>query len=416
MKNLVALLAIPLAASAAHAQDSAGSPSVKISGFGTAALTWSDEDRAEYVRPNQIAGVKKSPRTGVDSNLGLQADMQVNDWLSFTAQGLVRQDAEPGYGAELGWAFAKARLSDHLSVRVGRVGIPIFMISDYRNVGYANTMLRPPAEVYSQVTFNSVNGADVSWQRSVGDTTLSAQFAYGQIKTPVTGNAHLDGKKIMALQLVAEHGPFTVRAGHARMKINVNDASSLNTLLAGLRAAGAGYRFPALGALANEIEAKDKTGTFSSVGLMMDWNNIVLQSEITQRKTETYINDTTSWYAMAGYRLGKFLPYVSHASLKIDDYIANTVPAACPAGYPAACTPTMRQLSAGVARLPYAAVGQGAQTTDTIGVRWDLYQSVALKAQVDRVKPTAGNGLLVNVQPGFTGPITVGAVALDFVF
>lgn len=418
MKNFVALLAIPLAAStsSALAQENSGFPAVKISGFGTGALTWTDEDKAEFVRPNQSAGVKKSPRTGVDSNLGLQADMQVNDWLSFTAQGLVRKDSDDSYGAELAWAFAKLRVNDALSVRVGRIGLPVFMISDYRNVGYANTLLRPPAEVYSQVPFNSADGVDVTWQKSFGDTTVTSQLAYGNNKVPLMGSLHMEGKKVMALQVVAEHGPFTARVGHARMKMNIHDSASFNTLLASLRAAGTGYRFPQLNTLAGDLAVDDKKGTFNSVGLTMDWNDIVLQGEYTKRTTESYINDTSSWYAMAGYRIGKFLPYASHASLKIDGTVQNTVPGSCPAGYPAACTPTMRQLSGAVARLPYSGLGQGEQSTNTIGVRWDFYRSVALKAQIDRVKPKVASGLFVNAQPGFTGPVTVGAVALDFVF
>src|SRR5690606_35002958 len=110
--------------------------------------------------------------------------------------------------------------------------------------------------------------------------------------------------------------------------------------------------------------------------LLMDWNNIVVQSEFAKRKNESgYINDTTAWYAMGAYRIGKFLPYVSHANLKIDNAIVNTVPAACPAGYPAACTPTLQQLGAGVRSLPNVGVGQGEQSTNTIGVRWDFGNS-----------------------------------------
>lgn len=85
-KILASLLALPLVAPVALAQDNA----VKISGFGTAALTWSDDDRAEFGRPNQASGAADNFRTGVDSNLGLQADYAVNSWLSLTAQGLVR--------------------------------------------------------------------------------------------------------------------------------------------------------------------------------------------------------------------------------------------------------------------------------------------------------------------------------------
>jgi hypothetical protein len=410
-KTMIAsLLALPLCASVAQAQENA----VKISGFGTAAATYSDDDRAEFARPNQASGSAGDFRTGIDSNLGLQADYTVNDWLSLTAQGLVRKDAEEGYGAELSWAFAKFRISDELSVRVGRVGLPIFMISDYRNVGYANTMLRPPSEVYSQVPFNSVDGADITWRHEFGNTSLTTQFAAGSTKAPVT-SFHVRGKDILALNLVAENGPFTLRVGHARTKITLDDLPSLNTLIGSLRAAGAGYRLPQLTALASDVEAKGDKGTFNSIGLTADWNNFVLQSEFAKRKTETYINDTTSWYVMGGYRIGKFLPYYTRSELKIDSTINNTVPTACPAGFPAACTPTLQALRAGVSRIAVSGVGQGEQTTDTIGVRWDFYKSAALKVQIDRIKPT-GSGLFINVKPGFSGPVTVGAVALDFVF
>ncbi len=416
-KRLIAtLLAFPLAASTSFAQESAGFPSVKVSGFGTGALTYADTDRAEFARPNQAGGSSSDFRTGIDSNLGLQADMPVNSWLSLTAQGLVRKDAEDDFGAELTWAFAKARISDEVSIRVGRVGLPVFMISDYRNVGYANNMLRPPAEVYSQVPFNSINGVDITWQHGFGDTTVTSQLAYGNVKSPLSGNIHAKGKGITALNVSAEHGPFIVRAGHAVAKVSVDDSVSLNTLVGGLRAAGAGYRFPQLATLAGEIEAKEKNTSFSSLGMSMDWNNIVLQTEFAKRKTKAYINDTSSWYVMGGYRIGKFMPYASHANLKIDGSVVNTVPAACPAGFPAACTPTLQALGAGVRRLPNTGVGQGEQSTNTIGVRWDFASSVALKAQVDRIKPKSGTGLFVNAQPGFNDTVTVGAVALDFVF
>jgi len=410
-KILASLLAFPLLAPTVQAQDNP----LKISGFGTLAVTRADDARAEFVRPNQVNGSADNFRTGIDSNLGLQADYAVNSWLSLTAQGLVRQDAEEHYGAELSWAFAKFRISDDLNVRLGRIGLPVFMISDYRNVGYANTMLRPPAEVYSQVPFNSVDGADVTWRHDIGNTSLTSQLAIGAIKTPLAGDLHVRGKDILALNVVAENGPFTLRVGHARTKVTVDDSASLNNLVGALRAAGAGYRLPQLGLLATQIEAKGNKGTFSSIGLGVDWNNFVLQTEFAKRKTDTYINDTSSWYLMGGYRIGKFLPYYTRAKLKIDGAIENTVPASCPAGYPAACTPTLQQLGTGVLRLPYTGVGQGEQTTDTIGVRWDFAQSMALKVQVDRIKPT-GNGLFVNAQPGFSGPVTVGAVALDVVF
>ncbi|MDL2356935.1 MAG: hypothetical protein QFF03_16910 [Pseudomonadota bacterium] len=412
---IVSLLTLPLALSCAYAQETSSAPTVAISGFGTAAMTMSDTDKAEFARPNQASGVGKTARPGVDSNFGVQANIGVNAWLSFTAQGLVRKDAEDDFGAELAWAFAKAKVSEKLSIRVGRIGLPVFMISDYRNVGYANTMLRPPGEMYAQVAMNSLDGIDATWQENIGDTTISAQLAFGGSRNGIasgTGVLHLDTRGTTALNLVAEHGPLTVRFGRADTTLTVNDSSQLNSLLSALRATGAGYGITQLAPLANALSVDKKKASFTAVGLGLDWKNLVVQSEYARRKTDSYVNATDSWYVMAGYRIDKLLPYYNHAETKSVGHVANTVPAACPAGYPAACTPTLQALSAGVNALNAGVT----QSTDTIGVRWDFYRSLALKVQIDRVRPSGSAGQLLHAAPGFTGPVTVGAVALDFVF
>lgn len=403
---IAAVLALPLALSSAFAQEAEG-PTVKIRGFGTGALTFTDTKDAEFARPNQAAGAKKSPRTGVDSNLGLQADIGINNWLSFTGQGLVRHDADDQYGAELAWAFAKAKVNDQFSVRVGRIGLPAFMISDYRNVGYANTFLRPPVEMYSQVPFNSLDGIDATWQQSFGDTTVTGQVAYGRTSADVAVGLRAKGKEMSAFNLVAEHGPFTARIGRVDARITITGSSSLNALIGGLRGASTALRQPQLAVMADELDATDKKASFTSVGLGMDWNNIVAQSEFAKRKTDSYVNDTTSWYLMGGYRFGKVLPYVIHGKLSIDGHPANVIPAGVPA---------LAALRAGANGLPYFGIGQGEQSTTSVGVRWDFHSSMALKAQIDRVQPKVGNGLLINAKPGFHDDVTVGAVALDFVF
>jgi hypothetical protein len=412
---LAALLALPLSTSA-YAQEPDAGPTVKVSGFGTGALTMSNTDDAEFARANQTRGVKKDARTGVDSNLGLQADVVINSWLSVTGQGLVRKDAQDDYGAEATLAFAKARINDELSIRAGRMGVPVFMISEYRNVGYANNFVRPPQEMYSQVPFGNIDGIDAIWQHAFGDVSLMSQLAVGRTKADIAGNLEAEMKSLVALNLVGEYGPFTARFGRAQGKLTITGSVPVDGFLASLRTAGAGYRMPVLNALAGELAADSKKSSFTSVGLGLDWNNVIGQAEYAKRKSDSYLNDTTSWYVMGGYRIGKFLPYYVHANLSIDSSVANTVPAACPAGFPAACRPTLAALSGGVVQLRSAGTGQGEQSTNTIGVRWDLYSKAALKFQVDRIKPKNGKGLFVNVNPGFSHAVTVGTVAIDFVF
>jgi len=407
---IVAALTLPLTVASAFAQDSSA---VRISGFGTAALTWSDTDEAEFARPNQASGVKKDPRTGVDSNLGLQADYTINSWLSVTGQGLVRKDAEDDYGAELSWAFAKIKLSDDLSVRVGRMAMPAFMISDYRNVGYANTFLRPPSEVYSQMPLNGIDGADITWQQQYGDTTFTALAAYGRSTVKMSSGVKAESRDQYALNLTAEHGPFILRVGRSGTKFTVDNAD-LSALAAAFYTSADAFNIPQLRDMGNKMATQSTEYTFSSAGLSMDWKNIVVQTEYAKRKMpDSFLGSSKSWYVMGGYRIGKFLPYYSHAKLTSTG-VTNTIPSSCAAGAPAACTPTVAALGGLMEAVRLGINGTG-QTTDSIGLRWDFTTSAALKFQVDRIKPET-TGLFVKTQPGFKGPVTVGAVALDFVF
>jgi hypothetical protein len=375
----------------------ADAPTVTISGFGTAALTATDTDEAEYARPNQASGVGKRPRTGVDSNFGVQGTARLNENFSVTLQGLARKSDEDYYGAELAWAFVKYKLNDEWSFRLGRMGLPVYMISDFRNVGYANTMIRPSSEVYRQVTLDNFNGADVVYQRSFGDTTMTAQFGVGNAKSESPGDSHIEYKPVTALHIVAERGPVTLRFGRVDASFSVIDSATLSGLVAGFRSAG-------LTQAADDFSVNEADGSFTSLGATVDYNNFLLQTEYAVRKTDSRsVPGTTSYYAMLGYRYGKLTPYYYYGNIKQDD--ARTYD-----GLPG--TGPLAALTAGANALAKA----GLQSTNAVGVRWDFHKSAALKVQIDRVKPRDGAGAFLHPVPGFKGPVNVYAAGIDFVF
>src|SRR4051812_10365726 len=251
-----ASLVVSLSALAACAAAADG-PTIQISGFGTAAMTMTDSDQAEFIRNNQSAGVMKTARAGVDSNFGIQATAKVNDWLSFTAQGLSRKFATDNYGAELAWAFAKMKVSDDFNIRIGRIGLPVYMISDYRNVGYANTMIRPPIEVYRQVNIDYVDGADVVYQHGFSDTTITAQLARGKTDTANVGGSIGKFNPMTAVHIIAENGPFTLRFGRLETTFSAVNFAALDGLLASLNKFG-------FKSVADRINIKDTKGSFTS--------------------------------------------------------------------------------------------------------------------------------------------------------
>jgi hypothetical protein len=188
-----------------------------------------------------------------------------------------------------------------------------------------------------------------------------------------------------------------VRVAHVRGKLTI-DAKDLNALSDAVAHAG-------FAEFASDFSMREKKViSFTSVGLLADWNNIVVQSEYGIRRgvDKMFLADADAWYTMAGYRFGKVLPYYSHGSFKSKPSVA---------------------IPAGLAGIPplYGAMSSilapTGQSSDTLGVRWDFAQSAALKVQVDRVKPGVKNALLSDVTPAGVGKkVTVLAAGVDFVF
>ena len=405
MKKQLLVASVLAACSAMQAQaGSLDDGNLSISGFGTLAAAKSNTDTAQFARYNQATGVGDSPRLGLDSNLGLQATYKINDWLSGTAQVLTRKNTSPSFTTDLTWAFLKMKVNDEINVRVGRVVIPAFLISDYQNVGYANTMMRPPIEVYGQDPIENVDGVDVNYQHAFGDTNFTAQAFFGSSRgklfVPTAGGSVAKYRApAQGISLSLERGPVTLRLGHARAELHSDNLLPINSLAATLRQAGFGQ----LGRDLGIVEGKKMS--FTELGLTVDWNNIVIQSEYAQRRAHdpVYIPETNSWYAMAGYRFGKVLPYYAHAASK-GAGTSITVPAAL-ARIPA--------LNAAVNNL----LVSPEQSTDLIGVRWDFAKSMALKVQIDRVKPKVKSGQLIfTPAAGQKDSVTVVAAGLDFVF
>ncbi|WP_431476159.1 porin [Massilia eburnea] len=405
------LAAAMLAATSMMAQaGTLGDGNLSISGFGTLGVAKTNSDDAKFARYNQAAGTGDSPRIGLDSNLGLQATYTFNDSLSGTVQVLTRKNTSQQFTTDFTWGFLKYKLNDETNVRLGRVVLPAFLISDYQNVGYANTMMRPPIEMYGQAPIENMDGADVNWQHAFGDTNVTVQgfggVSRGKLYIPTGGGAVAKHQSpVFGAAVTAEYGPFTARLAHARAKIEVNNLAPINALTDGLNAT----QVPAAIQLADDLTLKGgKKMSFTEIGLTMDWKNIVLQAEYAQRRAHepVYIPETNSGYIMAGYRFGKVLPYYAHAYYK-DAGTSVTVPT-LPAGHPLAAT-------FGAVR---GLLASPEQKSDLIGMRWDFAKSLALKVQIDHVKPQKKGGSLILPSGVMTynNSVNVYAAGIDFVF
>ena len=400
LQRLPLALAALLTCLSAHADFTSDDGRARLSGFGTLGVARTNSDDALFNYPGQGGGVDKQAGLEPDTKLGIQGSYKITDSISGTAQLLTKYRAKGRYEPEFEWAFAKWQATPGLAIRAGRIGAPFFMVSDFRDVGYANTAVRPNLDVYGQVPVSSVNGGDISYQMSLGETVLTSTFWGGYSRadyasalrsTGSSGTSAVDPvtirlSKQMGLNLQAEfEGGYSVRLGHMEGNLSV-DSASINTLIA--QAFAVPSLGPTLGARARDALLTSSTkASFTGVGFSMDRSNIVLSSEYTMRRIKKGpIADTTGWYVLGGYRFGSVLPYVSFSKLKVDEINVPTN-----TGLPGAL---------GIGARALQSTQYVAQKTTSVGVRWDAMRNTALKVQFDRVnKPANSNGLFLVENP-----------------
>lgn len=448
LQRLPLALAALLTCLSAHADFTSADGKFRVSGFGTLGAARTSTDEALFNYPGQGGGVDEQWGMEPDTKVGVQGSYKFTNTISGTAQVLTKYRASGQYQPEFEWAFLKWQALPSLALRGGRIGAPYFMISDFRDVGYANTAIRPPLDVYGQVPVSSFDGADATYQTELMGANVSATVWGGNSRAEFASSLRSGGSEVAApiikitntfglnLQSEFENG-LTVRVGHAVGAVSV-ESDSATTLISGARSIAGFTAASPLAALtaadavavANALTTSGARASFSGIGASYDQDNIVLAGEFTKRKAKKgYIASTTGWYALGGYRFGNILPYVIVSKIKVDDPNA-TVPGFSGLGAITSGNPLYGSAQ-NVIKGTQAILNTQKleQKTLSLGVRWDATRSLAVKAQFDRIsKPAGSDGLflvpdlgadLAKGNSSFLNKkqsINVISVAVDFVF
>ncbi len=388
------------------------------SGFGTIGYVMTDSDNATYTTGGQKNGATTHASFEPDSKIGFQVNGKFNDTFSGTVQLFAKQDAVGAYGPSVEWAFLKAKLGAGFSARVGRMGGPFFMTSDFRNVGYTNVTMRTPPDVYAAVPVRSFDGADLLYQGNLGDVTLNAQLYGGKASVVVGQDIKLTLNDVAGISLSAEVGPVTVRAGHIETKFDSEGSglAGFYQILGGLTQLSAAPGLSSLGTLSNDIAINGKKASFDGIGATIEVGNWVGSAEVTKRKTDSlYVSDVSSWYTTVGYRVKKFTPYVTFSGRTQDSVTSATAPAV--GTYPAPYAPSVQGL---IGAVNTNILGSQTQKTLAFGSRWDVGSSYALKGEWALISVPAGSaGGFSAVKGGrFASDTTINVLSLglDFVF
>jgi hypothetical protein len=355
----VAAMTLALGAPAAMAATQIGEH-VSVSGFGTIGAMVTDNDGAQYRSDlRQFRGADKSPDFGVDSRLGLQANVKFND--TFSAVGQLLTSRRKSDRPVVEWLYGQASLPAGFSLQLGRMVLPTFMVSDSRSVGYAAHWLRAPQEVYAQYPGSSFDGGQLQYKATLGPVNLTAQLAAGKSKSDISllgTAATVDFEKLRSANLLLETGNWLFRLGQ--------------TQAPGVKISG--------------VPLPPLDDRFTGVGVQYDNGTLLVMGEYTMRRqSDPSPFDSNSWYLSSGWRFGAWMPYATISRLT-------------PKGPLFGGTPD--------------------EKVTAIGVRWDAMKNVDIKAQFQKIDASTRTSF-VNVSPAFAAErptVNALSVAVDFVF
>ncbi len=307
------------------------------------------------------------------------------------------------------WAFAAYRPTADLTFRAGRLNLDQFVMSDYRNVGFAYLYARPPVEYYGWIP-SHLDGADVTRTWNLQEVHWRAKGFVGRSKT-----AGIPLTNAFGFALARESDGLLLRVGWSRARL-ANNGASLTPLLDGLdqlRALPIPSVSAQAAALQRHLDLAAKPVTYATLGLTYERAQWQYAAELTRIALGT--SNVKAGYASVGRRIGDITLFGMVGSGNNGSSTVAT-PAWGALLAPLVGPAAAQQIQVLGATAAYAASQSIRQTTYSLGGRWDIHPRMALKVQWDHVQIKANGGLLWANATSDPGSAKIATVLLDFVF
>jgi predicted porin len=255
-----------------------------------------------------------------------------------------------------------------LNIRAGRIGLPTFLNSDNQDVGYSYPWVHPPMELYRQLAISHSDGVDGSYRFYAGDASDTIKALFGRSTNDYPSRS-TTSRNIWGLFNTVEYGNSTFRVGYQARQTSTFSYTT-------------------------KVEGPWEKDDDLSAGASYDPGDWFIISEWIKRTSSI---KKQAMYISSGVRARAFTPYLTYSR----DTAASFMPG-------------FQQDARAVAR------ARNAQSTVSLGTRWDFRKNVDLKLQYDRVRVSAdSNGHLINVPSNVTlygDTFHVLTVTLDFIF
>lgn len=344
----------------------------KINGFGTVGLTKSSDKDLGFREMVSQKGVFDEYDWGQNSNLGIQANYYATDKLDFGVQLLAKQRNENSLDKTITWAYLNYKISPKIDIKLGRVGVDTFMMSDYRHVGFTYFWTHLPTEFYGAHPVNAVDGIDLVFKQSLFDGLLRAKIWLGQAKYDFYSSdlSEIELNQLFGTNVSWENDTWNFRLTYSQTKANIKN-NTIEPLEQALQQASlAGWPEAANFA---DLTIDGKMIHYYAAGVSYDKYDWLIQSEISTINADSQLTSgTVSGYLSIGRKIGSVTPFIVGAwSKNRNDRLimpAPTIGAYIP----------LQQISQYVFDQFYTS-----EHTFSVGARWDVQADVMIRQNAD---------------------------------
>ncbi|MYM63659.1 hypothetical protein [Pseudomaricurvus sp. HS19] len=390
-----------------------------LHGFGTLGISHSDSEQYGW-RPTMDLDGSYDGQWEVANNsiLGLQLDGVFNPRLKGSLQVVARQRQHNGLEDVLEWAYLGYDLSPGLELRLGRMGLSNYLLSDYRNVRFAQLWTHPPTEYYGQLPQHHSDGVDITyshhdgdglwrWRTGMGTTDLA--FYVGDAFPGSGGevdSVDMIPGYLSALSYETQNWRAQISVTAARMEEDYASGQPLRDAYAYLESLG----FEGAADYAGRWETRGKWVYYGAAGVAYDNGQLLVQAELNQIDSEAEtINSSVNGYLSVGRRMAALTLYGVYGYAHSNGDASRAPRYPVPGGAELAVVSDLVSVTT-----------RANQQTLALGLRWDLHPQLALKGQWDRSWVERDGIMLFSLadlqQPLTDERVDTFSLQLDFIF
>lgn len=290
-----------------------------------------------------------------DSSYGINFRTQLTEKVSGVAQ-LTAAGRNGDFGMDMEWGFVEYTYSDAWRLRIGKMNLQTFILSDYIEVGYLYPWIRPPEEVYGFNPMRNYPGFEIMHTAHWGkDVDFVSMLFVGSNEVQLSEQTTMRAVDGYGVNFQLNMPGFMLRAGSITPVVEIDQKAFLLNTPAGI------VQMPGA-----HLDAENRM-YLTTFGLSWDLNNFVGYGEWVKTTAKQELHqvfpDQTGYYLTMGYKIGNFMPFITAANADADPFTGT--------------------LTQGVLQ-PNPAV---AQSSLSLGLRYEMNDFSALKFEAKRVDP-----------------------------